>query len=234
MVSAAASQMFLLADAHSAGFGAQALAFALGAERVAAILAEHDADVELVLLALHQSEEAVDAEESVAAVEDEGLLLWFEAVPGNVQRNAVLLGGLLQFGEVGAILWATPGVDRAIVEGLRLVGNDEVEVEVDGVAEALAARACAEGIVEGEEARLGLAIDAMAGLALEGGGEAEAFAVCDIRIARDDFIQYFARFAVADFCRVDDAGAVVGADDDAVDESEDRQREIDLEKRFGR
>ena len=78
-------------DADSAGFGAQALAFAIGAECVAAILAEHDADVELVLLAFQVGEEAEDAVESVAAVEDEGLLVGFEVVPGNVERNAVCL-----------------------------------------------------------------------------------------------------------------------------------------------
>ena len=88
-----------------------------------------------------------------------------------------MLGGLLQLSELGAILRAIPGVDCAVVEGLGFIGNDEVEIEVDGVAKALAARACAKGIVEGEEARLGLAVDAMAGFALEGGGEAQALAV---------------------------------------------------------
>ncbi len=56
--------MFLLVDADGAGFGAQALAAAVGALGVAAILGEHDADVELVFLALHLREEAADAGES--------------------------------------------------------------------------------------------------------------------------------------------------------------------------
>ena len=103
----------------------------------------------------------------VAAVEDEALLVGFEVVPGSVHGNAMLLCHLLQFGEVGAIFGAIPGVDCALVEGLRLVGDDEVEVEVDCVAETLAAQACAEGVVEREEARFGFAILAMAGLALE-------------------------------------------------------------------
>ena len=162
----------LIPDADSAGFGAQALSFAFRAERVAAILAEHHADVQLVLLAFKEGEEAVDAEECAVAVEDEGLLVGFEIVPGNVHRNAMLLCGLLQLGEVGAILRAIPRVDGAIFQCLRLVGNDEVEVEVDGVAEALAARARAEGVVEGEEARFRLAVDAMARFALESRGEA--------------------------------------------------------------
>src|SRR5271170_6919172 len=179
-------------DADGAGFGPQALAFALGTESVAAILAEHDADVQLVLLAFQVGEEAMDAEESIAAVEDEGLLVGFEVVPGSVHGNAMLLCRLLQFGEVGAIFGAIPRVDGTFFERLRLVGDDEVEVEVDSVAEALATRAGAEGVVEGEEARFGLAVDTMAGLALEGCGEAQTFAFCDFRVAWDDFVEDFA------------------------------------------
>ncbi len=70
------------ANADGAGFSSQALAFAFGTERIAAILAEHHSDMQLVLLAFEEGEEAVDAEESMAAVEDEGLLVGFEIVPG--------------------------------------------------------------------------------------------------------------------------------------------------------
>ena len=60
---AAVSQMFLPLDPHGASFGAQPLAFAFGAGGVAAIFAQHDADMQLVFLALQQREEAVHAEE---------------------------------------------------------------------------------------------------------------------------------------------------------------------------
>ena len=83
----------------------------------------------------------------------------------------MLFGDALELGLEGAVLGTLPGVDGSVVDGLRLIGDDEVEVEVDGVAEALAARAGSEGIVEGEEARLGLAVGAVAGGALECGGE---------------------------------------------------------------
>ena len=53
-------------DEDGAGFGAQALAVAVGAEGVAAILGEEDADVELVFLALEGGEEAADAGEGAA------------------------------------------------------------------------------------------------------------------------------------------------------------------------
>ena len=75
---------------------------------------------------------------------------------------------------MGRYLGVVQGAMAPCARVLRAVGDDEVGVEVDGVAEALAARAGAVGIVEGEEARLGLAVGAMAGGALEGGGEAEA------------------------------------------------------------
>ena len=67
MVRAEASQMFLVAVescrsmSDGAGFGAEALAAAVGAEGVAAVFGEEDADVELVLLALERGEEAADA-----------------------------------------------------------------------------------------------------------------------------------------------------------------------------
>ena len=68
-------------------------------------------------------------------------------------------------------------------EGLGFVGDDEVGVEVDGVAEALAAGAGAVGIVEGEEAGFGLAVGAVAGGALECGGESEFAGVSRCRRA---------------------------------------------------
>ena len=99
-----------------------------------------------------------------------------EVVPGDVGGDVGGFGGADHLAVVGAVFGGGPGVDGAVGEGLGLVGDDEVGVEVDGVAEALAARAGAVGIVEGEEARLGLAVGAVAGGALEGGGEAEVLA----------------------------------------------------------
>ncbi len=85
------------------------------------------------------------------------------------------IGGLLaQVGVPGTVFGAVPGIDCALGEAERLVGNDEVEVEVDCVAEALAARTCAEWIVEAEEARLGFCSGTMAVFALVGTGEAQS------------------------------------------------------------
>ena len=58
MVRAETSQMFLAGpcwtDQDGAGFGAEALAAAVGAGGVAAVFGEEDADVELVLLAVER------------------------------------------------------------------------------------------------------------------------------------------------------------------------------------
>ena len=50
--------------------------------------------------------------------------------------------------------------------------------------------------------------------------------------AQDFFVKNFAAFAIGDFSGVDDAGAVFQADDDAVDEDENGQREIKIEERL--
>jgi hypothetical protein len=119
---------------------------------------------------------------------------------------------------------------------LDLVGDDEVGVEVDGVAEALAARAGAVGIVEGEEARLGLAVGAVAGGALEGGGEAKR----GLRSRRFPdraggtvWNWTSPDFAVAGLDGVDDAGADSGRDGEAVDEDEDGLGEVEFEEGLG-
>jgi hypothetical protein len=47
-----------------------------------------------------------------------------------------------------------PRLDRALVDRLRSIGDDQVHVELDDVAEPVARRAGAERVVEREEARL--------------------------------------------------------------------------------
>ena len=104
------------------------------------------------------------------AVFDEALLAGVRSNQGTLRDVATACGALHFAVPCGRYLVVIQGCDGAFVEGLRFVGDDEVGVEVDGVAEALAAGAGAEGVVEGEEARLGLAVGAVAGGALEGGG----------------------------------------------------------------
>ena len=95
-----------------------------------------------------------------------------------------LLGEALEFGEQRAVFRLGPGLDRAFVQRLRLVGNHQVEIEINGVAEALAARAGAVGIVEGEQPRLGLLVAQIAVLAFKALGKAELLRRLDRRAGR--------------------------------------------------
>ena len=99
----------------------------------------------------------------------------------------------------------------------------------------------------------GLAVGAVAGGALKGGGEAEVSFDCGCAFAQDDrdlgcaFAQGdrllggagdeveldFAGLAVAGFDGVDEAGADVGGEGEAVDEDEDGAGEVELKERLG-
>ena len=122
-----------------------------------------------------------------------------------------------------------PGVDGAFVEALRAVWHDEVHVVVDGVAEALAARAGAEGIVEAEQAGLRRLELLEAGLAAEGFGEAQTPG-----LGRRLFEDHFAAFAVADLGGIDDALVQVFTDDEAIHQGKQRLGEVDVEQAFRR
>ena len=74
----------------------------------------------------------------------------------------------------------------------------------------------------------------MAVLALELAREAEAVSGLAVLIARHDFVDDFAGLAIADLGGVHDARARFGGYGNAIDEHEDRLREVDLEQRLGR
>ena len=192
--------------------------------------------MEFVFLALEIVEEAFYAAEIVRGIafEDQAALVGSEMAPGDVGGNALGAREFLGFLKQDAVAGLGPRLDGAVVERLAGIGDDEVEVEVDGVAEALAARACAVGIVEGEEARLGLLVDGAVVLALEAVVEDQALR----RIARGigkKFEDGFAvAFAVADLDGIDEARARLGIDGEPIDDDPDGLREIDIEKRFGR
>src|ERR1700733_12192535 len=112
------------------------------------------------------------------AIKHEGLLLRSQLAPRRVQRDAMLHGGFPQLRLIRAILGPGPGIDGAIVQRFLLVRNDEVQVEIDSIAEALAALASAIRIIEREQPGLGLTVDAMAKFAFEGLREAEPPGLC--------------------------------------------------------
>ena len=141
-------------------------------------------------------------------------------------------GGLLaQLAEPGPVLGAVPGVDGAIGQRQALVRNHQVQIEIDGVAETLAARARAEGIVEAEQAGLGLLARAMAALALVGSRKPVPPPLRCF-LARDFFEDDLAALAVGNLRRVHNARAVVGVDDNSVQKNKHGKGEIQLEQRF--
>ena len=119
--------------------------------------------MEFVLLAVKRGEEAADAQVGATAFPEDLLLGCIEVVPGDVGGDVRGFCEADHLAVEGAVFGRGPWRDGALGKGLGAVGDDEVGVEVDGVAEALAARARAVWIVEGEEAGLGLAVGAVAG-----------------------------------------------------------------------
>src|SRR5208337_128908 len=128
-----------------------------------------DAHMEFVLLALEQVEKTLYAVEIVfgVAFEDQTALLGGELAPRDVCGNAAATRPRARLLGKNAVTRLGPRLNRAIIERFAGIGDDEVEIEIDGVAKALAARACAIGIVEREETRLGLLIKRTVILALE-------------------------------------------------------------------
>ncbi len=119
-------------------------------------------------------EEAAHSPEFAVAADDEALLLGREVLPGHIERNARRARIAPHLGGERPVLRLGPRLDGAFGQRQRLVRDDQIQVEVDGVAEALAARTGAERIVEGEQPRLGLLVADVALLALEALRKAQA------------------------------------------------------------
>src|SRR5208337_1121054 len=223
-------------DAHGAGLGAQARAAAFGTRGVPAKTAQENAHVKFVLFALEPGEKAFYAVEIVfgIAFENQTALLGGELAPGDVCGDAASASPLARFLHEDAVARLGPGLNGAIIERFAGVGDDEVEIEIDGVAKALAARACAIGIVEREETRLGLLIKRTVILALEALIEGEALGGGAGGIGGKFQDGFAAAFAVADFDGIDEARAGVGVGGEAVDKNVDGLGEIDVQERFRR
>ncbi len=168
------------------------------------------------------------------AFKNQTALLGGELAPGNVCRNCADAGPFFQVLKEGAEARLGPGLDGAVVQGFAGIGHDEIEIEIDGVAKALAARAGAERIVKGEEARLRFLIESAVVLAFEAFVEIEALGGIAGGIG-DEFEDGFAgALAIADLDGIDEAGAGFGIDGEAIDEDVDGLHEIHVQQRFGR
>ena len=203
-------------EAEVEGFRAKAGAFAGAAIGVAAVAGEEDADVDFVLFLLDLGKEAVDG------FDDGGLLGGGEEFVGGIE------GDIGDEVDAPVVIGFGPGVDGAIVEGAGGVGDDEGEVVIDGIAEALAGRAGALGVIEGEEGGFGDGEFEVAQAAGEAFREAEAEGFGFAGLFEEDF----ASFAVAEFDGIDDALHLIGANDEAVGKDEDGLGEVEVEEGF--
>ena len=104
--------------------------------------------MQLVLFALQILEESTNAAEPADTIHNQLLLFGIQFIPGHVQRDSACRAKRFKFREQRPVFWLGPGFDGAFIQGLALVGDDQVKIDVDGVAEALAARASAIRIVE--------------------------------------------------------------------------------------
>src|SRR5262249_25967675 len=144
--------------------------------------------------------------------EDETPLLVRKLTPRDVGWNAAAARPFLEFGDERAIARLRPGLDDAFIERLARIGHDEIQIEVDGVTKALAARTCAIWIVERKKARLRNLIDRAIVFAFEPLVENEALRLVTSFI-RQKFENGFAEpFAIADFDRIDEPRAGFGID----------------------
>ena len=137
-------------NANGTSFRAQARSAAFGASRVSTVAAKKHANMELVFFALEIVEEAFDAVEFACGIafEQQRPLVGGEMTPRNIGGYSLRAGEFLRFLHQTAITRLGPRLDRAVVERFAGVRNDEIEIEIDRVAESLATRARAPGIVE--------------------------------------------------------------------------------------
>ena len=188
----------LAGDIDIASFLAEAASVAVRTHRVSTVPAQEYADVELVFLCFQICKEVADG------IQNEVHLIRIQFPDRGIQRDSLSPSGLLEIVEIRAISRLRPRFDGALVERETPVGNHQVQVEIDRIAESLAARTCAKRIVEREKPWLGIFIADIAGLALKRFAEAVSLAP---RNLEQDFSTVFAK---TDFDRIDQPLAHVG------------------------
>ncbi len=113
-----------------------------------------------------------------------------------------------------------------------LVRNHQVQVEVDGVAEALAAGTRSKGIVKREQPRLRFVVANVAVLALKALREAQL--LCRFAVARRRLKQHFSRLAITLLNGIHNPQPRLGRDRDAVDQHQHRLVEVQVQQRLRR
>jgi hypothetical protein len=155
------------ADAPQERIRLQPRAVARHAGRVGAVTRKQHADVHLVCLRLEPREEALHAIPDALrpfsfAFDNPFTAFSAQLTPRGIQRNAPLLGELLQVLLTLGVRLRLPRLDRAAAQRFALVGNHQAVIDADGAAEAAAGLAGADRGVEGEQARIRRLIRAIA------------------------------------------------------------------------
>jgi hypothetical protein len=192
--------------------------------------------VQFVFFAFEPVEETFDAFVAFffVAVEDGVALGDAQVAVGDVHRNGLGAGEFAHFDGELAIARFGPRLDGAIRERFAFVGDDAVEIEIDGVAETLAAGAGTVRIVERKKARLGFLVDGAAFLTFEALVEDHALGFL-VRGIRDEFKDGFAAaFAVANLDGIHETRTNFRRESEAVDQNVNRLSEIHVEQIFGR
>ncbi len=166
------------------------------------------------------------------ALDDELSLLFGEVAEGRVERDAARARHALQILPNAAVARLGPGLNDALVDGLAAIGDHQIDIEVDGVAKSLAARARAVGIVEGKQARLGLLIGQAAIFAFKAIAEDDAFGGGTSFGGRKFEDGFALAVAIADFDGVGQARTDLRRDGQAIHEHIDGLREIDIQQGF--
>src|SRR5437870_13857764 len=95
-------------------------------------------------------EESANAWTPPSALDHQPLLVSIKLCPGHVERQRTLFRETLQLGEERLIFRLGPRLNRALVQRLRRIREHQIEIEINCVAESLAARASAIWVVERE------------------------------------------------------------------------------------
>ncbi len=170
--------------------------------------------MQLVFLLLQFGEKAAQPGETLVAEPDEVALSLAQIAPRSLKSDRPTR--LPKLREPGPVLRAAPGLDRASVERAHLFRNHQVDIVVDGVAEALAARTGSERTVEAEQARLGLVELHAASLA----GELLAEAQTRRRVLASPLEDDLTGLAITDFHGIDDPLPLIRPDRDTIRQHE--------------
>src|SRR5215472_12198812 len=175
------------------------------------------------------SKESTHAQKLAIAVEYKGAVLFGQIDPGHVEWNTRRLRIPLQVGKQRTILWFGPRLDCSLCQRFHLVGDHEVEIEVDGVPEPLTLGASAIRIIERKQPRLWFFIPQIALLALKPLRKAKGCGAGLFVQITGELKDYVVRFPIGCFHRVNNPRARIWRNRQPVHEHENRLTEIDVE-----